>query len=694
MPADAPARARVARLVVFALMLLHAALAWFGMAEKGVTYDEIAHLAAGAAYNAHGDFRLQPENGNLPQRLAGAAVLAAGHAAPGPVGPAWQQGDVWELGHRLLFTEGHDPVEVLAAARLPFALVGALLVLLVYRASRARYGVRGGLLSATVAAFSPTLLAAAGLATSDLLAATLLLSTTLAFDALLRRVTPSRFAASSLSLGLLALTKVSVVLMGPVALLLGARAVGREAPMLRGHGAGAAPISGRASRVLWIGGLLVAHAVVAWLLLWPAYGFRYDAFAPDTRVGGDSFYGGGWPHVERVLEEEWRPLLATALLLRDEQLVPEAWAYGLAFVDAHSRARAAYLDGEVRYLGFGDFFPRAFAYKTPVAVLLLIVLALLSVPAGSRRRAGGRNSGDGGAGDGVPGDRDADGFAPLALLLVAAGAALTTPLNIGHRHLLPVYAALFVLLGAAGRWLEPGAAGPRRVAAALTRASVALLVVTTLVAWPHLLAFFNLPAGGRDAGWRHLVDSSLDWGQDLPGLATWLERRRPADDGLGVYLSYFGKDDPERLGLSAHHLPFVPDDRRKRELLPLGAGVYAISATMLSGVYSPFPAPWSAEDERLWNEARAHAAAFDSARADPVRLSALLARDGEELWQRRMAEFEQLRFARLCAALRRRTPNHVVGGSILIHELDGEQVKAAIFGPPVELGVDPTRPGP
>ena len=52
------------------LALLHATLAVTATAEKSMTSDEIAHLVAGQAYNTRRDYRLQPENGNLPQRLA------------------------------------------------------------------------------------------------------------------------------------------------------------------------------------------------------------------------------------------------------------------------------------------------------------------------------------------------------------------------------------------------------------------------------------------------------------------------------------------------------------------------------------------------------------------------------------------------------------------------------------------------
>ena len=88
-------------------------------------------------------------------------------------------------------------------------------------------------------------------------------------------------------------------------------------------------------------------------------------------------------------------------------------------------------------------------------------------------------------------------------------------------------------------------------------------VVGVLVAWhaaaalwiaPHYLAYFNPVGGGPDNGWHHLVDSSLDWGQDLPGLKRWLDRQQTKSP---VFLSYFGTGDPAYYHIDAQRLPFA-----------------------------------------------------------------------------------------------------------------------------------------
>jgi hypothetical protein len=79
------------------LALAHAVMAVTATAEKSMTSDEIAHLTAGHAYNTFGDFRLQPENGNLPQRWA--ALPLWDKPLPSPDLPVWRNADVWRYGH-------------------------------------------------------------------------------------------------------------------------------------------------------------------------------------------------------------------------------------------------------------------------------------------------------------------------------------------------------------------------------------------------------------------------------------------------------------------------------------------------------------------------------------------------------------------------------------------------------------------
>src|SRR5438876_5097185 len=114
---------------------------------------------------------------------------------------------------------------------------------------------------------------------------------------------------------------------------------------------------------------------------------------------------------------------------------------------------------------------------------------------------------------------------------------------------------------------------------------------------PDYLAYFNEIAGGPRAGYRHLVDSSLDWGQDLPGLKAWLDENTDGIAGKPIYLAYFGSADPEWYGIHATSLPRDPSS--KSAAAGLTAGIYCVSATVLQQVYADQMGRWSQsyEDE-------------------------------------------------------------------------------------------------
>jgi hypothetical protein len=105
----------------------------------------------------------------------------------------------------------------------------------------------------------------------------------------------------------------------------------------------------------------------------------------------------------------------------------------------------------------------------------------------------------------------------------------------------------------------------------------------TGLAYPSYLAYFNELGGGPRQGWRHLVDSSLDWGQDLKGLRLWMARNRVAE----VKLAYFGTADTRYYGVAGPRLPGYQPPPPSATVYAVAPGdVVAVSATLLQGVYT------------------------------------------------------------------------------------------------------------
>ncbi len=223
---------------------------------------------------------------------------------------------------------------------------------------------------------------------------------------------------------------------------------------------------------------------------------------------------------------------------------------------------------------------------------------------------------------------------------------------------------------------------------ALTILAILVLIVQSLLIWPHYLAFFNSLAGGPKNGYRHLVDSSLDWGQDLPGLKKWIESHKddPAAPGP-IYLSYFGTGDPQYYGISpelAKLLPARPDWHKRQLAIPLTAGTYCISATRLQ-LGLPVSRPWSTSHESNYQKLLRLAEQYTQAANGTLGpVQPVLGRSAA-YWARVLYAYDHFRFARLAAFLRQRQPDDSVGYSILIYRLTDHDINQALFGPPAEL---------
>jgi Dolichyl-phosphate-mannose-protein mannosyltransferase len=558
-------RRRVEALALGLGLLLYVGLAVSSLRGSAATYDEGAHLPAGYSYLVTGDHRLNPEHPPLVKLLAAAPLLLLPNVAFKTDDAAWAAGRQWELGRRFLY-RWNDADRLLFWARLPMVALGAGLCTAVFVWTRSRFGSTAAFFAGCLAVLSPDLLAHGRLVTTDVAMALFYFLTVVSFDGLLRRATGPRLAATGLAATAAVASKFSAPVLVPVLVSLGLLAVFSREEVTLAFGA-----TVRAPRRGWprakvVAGLLLAVGFLAWLGLWASYGFvRPLSSNPSVRA----------ELLATTLRDDGETAVARAGLAAERVgLLPEAYVRGFLFSYRHAESRPTFLLGQLSDQGFPYFFLVTFALKTPLPLIVLLVASV----ALARR--------------GMP-SRDA-----LVLGLPIAGYLLLTQargLNIGHRHLLPIYPFLFVAAGqfAARAW-RPAAVRRRPLQLAVV-ALFAWYAVGTLRVHPHYLAYFNEMAGGPVGGYHCLVDSSLDWGQDLKGLRAWLETRGIAH----VKLSYFGSADPSYYGLDAEMLPSTMSPRPPRVTREIHPGdVLAVSVTNLQGVYL------QAEDRRLMERVR------------------------------------------------------------------------------------------
>ncbi len=480
-----------------------AAVAWTvaSAASLSHTFDEPHHLATGIAWWQFGTYRWWTENPPLPKVVTALAPYLAGMRLPAP--PAALSPAPWMPGIELL--DGAPSYRrALMLARL--GTVGFLLLALgvTFALAGGRKRLFAAFAATALVATYPPLLGHAGLATTDVAAVATVLLFLLFLDRWADRPSPGRAAALGAGLGLATLCKLTAPAFCAITGLawLAARrwALGRWTD--------GAPKRWRAR----LGQVAIAGAA-AFAAIWAAYRFSFGRL--------DELPPMGFMRTPVLPPPGQRsPLLAWVCRLRLP--APEFW-HGFLFLKAHdANGHPAFLLGQVRARGgFWDFYLVGLLLKSPLPFLLLLGVCLPVLLRKRRPRLDARALGAG---------------------LAAIGAlALSTRLtvNIGLRHLLIVVPLLAIFIaGAITPWIG-GLVGRARVAAAVAfGALLAASAVTVERARPELFAYFN-PLAGREPA-RALIDSDLDWGQDLPLLVRELRARRIPS----AHYAFFGTMNP------------------------------------------------------------------------------------------------------------------------------------------------------
>jgi hypothetical protein len=109
-------------------------------------------------------------------------------------------------------------------------------------------------------------------------------------------------------------------------------------------------------------------------------------------------------------------------------------------------------------------------------------------------------------------------------------------------------------------------------------------VTSSVSAYPHFMSYFNEAVGGPANGPRHLLDSNIDWGQDILSLRDWVQRT-PHATPIGVALSHWV--DPNRIGIPSYIAPRWPPEpdllRATPDTRGPRPGWYAISVSNVYG---------------------------------------------------------------------------------------------------------------
>jgi hypothetical protein len=523
---------RLASVGGVAALLVAALLGVDGARRDTPTVDEFAHLPAGCALWRHGSFHhyaVNPPLGKLlialPVVLSGARVPSptpAGAAAGAPAGGAASEWAPWIYGQRFMAANAERLFALFFRARLVTLAIFLAGGVLLQRWSTRLWGERAGVLALLLWLFCPNLQAHGRLATLDVPVTVAVLAAFYALHRYAMAPSAARLALAAGLAGVAVLTKFTALLTLPV---LGALSLATPG----------VPLRRRLAR-------LGAAAAMVWMVVQLGYGWRQ----PTTRLDVPPLRSQFGQAAARLVPAGWSVPLPDALVrgLDAQKLALERGEFG------------NYLLGRWTRQGSPAHELVTLLVKVPLATQALGWLAVVLMVRSPRHRL----------------DPLGESFVWACPALLLAAFSLGSNLHVGVRYLLPILP--FAFLGAArvaaavGERPPPFAAPRGRWSRLAVPAVAAALVATTVACHPRQLSFFNLLAGGPANGHRVLLDSNLDWGQDLWRVPPYVDRQ-----GLDlVYLLYFGHLEPGLYGIHYRLPPPAP-----------AAGTYVVSVNFARG---------------------------------------------------------------------------------------------------------------
>jgi hypothetical protein len=628
-------------LAVIGLLALHYALAARSLLQENPTVDEVVHMPSGITYWQKGTFRLYHHNPPLFKLVAALpVVLANPQTEPLYSMMCWKSKDPSQITFAEWFAAFNHTryFELFQLSRLAMSLFSIIGGLVVFAWSRRLYGTWGGLLSLTLWVFCPNILAHTRLITSDMCSTAMGVGATYVFWRYLHKPTWRWAIASGVALGVAQLSKFSMLILCAVWPFLWLVRSGLVVP-----GSGWVRVIGK--------GLLHGLAIVALSIVTIDAGYLFEGVGiplgrfefgsrPLTRPvppgmarphSKNSLFEAAWQFRVNRFRDTWlgslpAPLPEHYLLGFDEQKIeteglPRRFDMAIREhrVDEERRvpetadepraAYSVYLNGTLRETGGWNYYLLSLVYKVPEGTWLLMALSLAVLVAVRRSRSEWA-------------DEIVLATVPLVILL---SMSFLTDINLGLRYVLGIMPYVFIATGKVVPWAMNRSGALRWVLGSAIVGSLGMTIGASMWIAPHYLAYFNWASGGPDRVPARMIDSNLDWGQDLVGLQRWWREHIP-DQKIG--LAYFGQINPSIFDMRGEgfrwFLPPVPP--RTTEPLPwardrimldgpapkLTPGYYAVSATLLYGLrwrlYDPASPKIAPEAWELnWNVYEPHA---------------------------------------------------------------------------------------
>jgi len=500
--------ARILWGTVVALIAVQSLLVVLTIHRASPTFDEGNHSFAAYMMLHTGDYGLNPEHPPLVKYLAALPTLGRDLWIPENKNRSFKTEAYVDGGEWLARNDG-DRNQLIFHMRLAAGVLVPLLALVVFLMARECFGDWAALTALALVVFDPNILGNAALVTTDIGISLFFVAATWCFYRYVKQPTLTRLLVAAIVAGLLLATKHSAILFAPMMLL------------LMGYEVAAAPRGTRRRTALRLGGAFCTIVVIGVLVLWSFYGFRYAARPAPLKM---STTLADWVAPVGAFDS------AVVNAIGRMHLLPESYLIGMVDVRRMADHYPTFIFGRNWPHGVWWYFPSVFAIKTTLGLLALTLVAVLAIAMRKLKLS-------------------REVVFVLVPALVYFITAIVFGMNIGSRHLLPFYAYLFILAGAAAAAV---ARSSRRwfIACAVL---VAAHVVSSMTVYPNFMAYANEAFGGPAKLPMLLSDANIEWGQQLFQVKQWQDRH-PNEE---CWFAYFVHPliRTETYGIRCHHLP-------------------------------------------------------------------------------------------------------------------------------------------
>ncbi len=557
--------------IVVAVLILAGVLMINSSFQESATMDELAHVPAGYAYLRFQDNRLNPEHPPLLKSLSAIPLLFLRLNFP-LQSDYWQNyvNGQWDVGRAFIYESRNDADQIIQWARFFPILLTLLTMFLVYLLAKKLFGPYWALLPFIIFSFSPVALAHGHYVTTDLAAA---FGTLLIFLFVLPKLKESgkkNLILAGVFLGIAQLCKYSLVIFYP--LLIFYVLVWQIVFIIqqKKNGIIVYPLK----QILKSLGNLAIVFFISFVVIYLVYlplniNYPLEKQVSDTKEILDSFAGGPDPELKTCYSwsgsfvRQFRCLAEIDILLSQNKILKPFAHYLLGALMVFQRSsggNTGYFLGMVSAGGWHYYFPVVFLIKEPIPSLILIFLAIF-LAIKSFLVSGWKNFKNKVLLSAFSCwiYQNFNIFAMLIFVIFYWTSSILSPLNIGYRHLMVSLPLVFILATCPiKKWVikqSVGNAFPnfffnvlfdfKQLKNLLLKFGFLVLlilwyIIETLIISPHFIAYFNEFVGGARNGYKYVVDSNLDWGQDLKRLTQFVEKNKIEK----IKVDYFGGGSP------------------------------------------------------------------------------------------------------------------------------------------------------